>query len=500
MTTSSRLISAFAFLALLSVFKGTREAAAQAKPNIVVMLCDDIRFDALSCAGHPHLKTPNIDKLASEGIYFENMFCTTSLCSPSRATILSGLYAHAHGVTNNFTEYPRDLDSFPLRLQKAGYKTAYIGKWHMGEKNDEPRPGFDHFVTHKGQGQYFDTAFNVNGAGAKVVEGYYTTVVTDMSLDWMKKQSDDEPFMLMIGQKAPHSFYYPEPKYEHAFDHVEVNYPHSSFKLDDKPKWITQRLMTWHGIYGPLFDWRKDFPNDKAEAVTDFAAMVRAYWGTILSVDDSVGRLVDYLDRNGKLENTMFVFLGDNGLLEGEHGMVDKRTAHEASIRVPMIIRYPKWTKSPVRISKQVLTADVAPTILDAAGANPLENIHGASIKPLVSGDDSNWRTEWLYYYNYEKQFPYTPNVRSVRGDRYKYIRYPHGDSSSDKHMAELYDMQADPKETTNLIHLPKFAAIVQEMEGRLARSMESVGLSQANDKMPIDQGIGTELPDESIR
>ncbi|MEM6470198.1 MAG: sulfatase [Planctomycetota bacterium] len=497
------LTRAFLLLALALVSLPTARISAADQPNIVVMLCDDIRWDALSCAGHPHLKTPHIDQLASEGIYFENMFCTTSLCSPSRASILSGLYAHSHGVTNNFTDYPAELDSFPLRLQEAGYKTAYLGKWHMGEKNDEPRPGFDHFVTHRGQGKYFDTEFNVNGTGRKVVPGYYTTVVTDMAIDWMaeqRKSGNDSPFFMMIGQKAPHSFYFPEPKYEHTFDDVEVNYPHSSFRLDGKPEWIKQRLNTWHGIYGPLFDWRKDFPNDGAEGVVDFARMVRAYWGTILSVDDSVGRLVADLKAAGEYDKTMFVFLGDNGLLEGEHGMVDKRTAHEASLRVPMIIRYPGWTDGGVRVKQQVLTTDVAPSILDAAGAKSLENIHGNSVRRLVTDRNPKWRTEWLYYYNYEKQFPYTPNVRAVRGDRYKLIRYPHGDGSKDRHLPELYDMQNDPEESTNLAADPAFASVLDEMDVRLKRAMSAVGLDGTKDVMPMDEGIGTELPDASIR
>jgi len=381
-------------LAALIGFLGGPLSAAD-RPNVVVVLCDDIRWDALSCAGHPHLKTPHIDQLAAEGVYFENMFCTTSLCSPSRASILSGLYAHAHGVTNNFTDYPAELDSFPRRLQADGYRTAYIGKWHMGEQNDLPRPGFDHFVTHKGQGKYFDTEFNFNGQDRRVVPGYYTTVVTDMAIDWMEKQhTQPQPFMLMLGQKAPHSFYFPEPKYEHTFDDVEVNYPHSSFELEDKPAWIQKRLSTWHGIYGPLFDWRKDFPNDKASGVTDFARMVRAYWGTILSVDDSVGRLVAQLKKMNQLDNTVFVFMGDNGLLEGEHGMVDKRTAHEASMRVPMIIRYPKLTPAgPRRVQQQVLTVDVAPTLLDLCGAPAIENIHGRSVRPMVTGENPAWRS-----------------------------------------------------------------------------------------------------------
>ena len=253
-----------AFVLVLSssvfLFDGFHDATARAKqPNVVLMLCDDIRWNAMSCAGHPYLRTPNIDRLASEGIFFENMFCTTSLCSPARASILSGLYAHAHGVTNNFTEYPEDLASFPRQLQKAGYESAYFGKWHMGEKNDNPRPGFDWFVTHKGQGKYFDTEFNINGRERKVVPGYYTTVVTDMAIEWMQRKRD-KPFLLMLGQKAPHSFYFPEPKYEHEFDDVEVNYPQSAFHLEGKPAWMTKRLHTWHGIYGPIFEWRKNFP------------------------------------------------------------------------------------------------------------------------------------------------------------------------------------------------------------------------------------------------
>src|SRR5205823_2084799 len=202
-------------------------------------------------------------------------FCTTSLCSPSRASILSGLYAHSHGVLNNFTEYPNDLPSFPRVLHDAGYTSGYIGKYHMGEENDEKRPGFDYFVSHKGQGQYFDNEFNVDGH-RQVKKGYYTHVVTDLALDWLKRPRQ-KPFLLMIGHKAPHSFYVPEPKYAHAFDNVPVTYPDTAFQLDDKPDWIKQRRTTWHGIYGPLFEFRRKFPDDRPEAVKDFAAMTHAY-------------------------------------------------------------------------------------------------------------------------------------------------------------------------------------------------------------------------------
>ena len=469
------------------------------RPNVVVVLCDDIRWNAMSCAGHPHLVTPNIDQLAEEGIFFENMFCTTSLCSPSRASILSGLYAHTHGVTNNFTDYPADLASFPRQLQAAGYESAYIGKWHMGEKDDSPRPGFDWFVTHKGQGSYYDTEFAFNGQDRRVVPGYYTTVVTDMAIDWMNRPRE-KPFLLMLGQKAPHSFYLPEAKYEDTFDDVEVNYPQSAFNLTDKPHWMTKRLTTWHGIYGPIFGWRKEFPNDKAAGVVDFANMVRSYWGTILSVDDSVGRLTAALREMGQLDNTVFVFLGDNGLLEGEHGMVDKRTMHEGSIRVPMIIRYPGLTPTnrPKRIEQQVLTVDVAPSILDICGASPLPKTHGRSIKKLVTAGDPDWRTAWFYHYNYEKQFPYTPNVRGIRTDRWKYIRYPHGDGSPDRHMAELYDMTSDEGETHNLINQPGMEELVADLNSQLTALMREADIHQ--DTMPLDEGIKSGLPDKDIR
>ncbi len=483
------------------------------RPNVVFILCDDLRHDCISVHPKSVVKTPHIERLAKEGLWFKNAFCTTSLCSPSRASILSGLYAHAHGVSDNFTEYPRDLPSFPRQLQAAGYATAYIGKWHMGEENDEPRPGFDYFVTHKGQGKYFDTEFNVGGT-RKVLPGYYTHVVTDLAEAWLKQAAanKDQPFLLMLGHKAPHSFYIPEPKYEHAFDDVKIEYPESAFQLDDKPKWFLSRLDTWHGIYGPLFDYRKKFPDRSPEAVKDFAAMTRAYWGTIRSVDDSVGRLYNLLSELGVLDNTIIVFTGDNGLLNGEHGMVDKRTMHEPSIRVPLVVQLPRSFARGAKLTRrasegesearvidhQVLTIDLAPTLLDLCGAPPLAKTHGASWKRLAQGDATGWRTSWYYEYNYEKQFPYTPNVRGIRTDRYKYIRYPHGDGGPDRHLSELYDLAADPDESTNLIVKHEMAETVAELQAELNRLMRAADAQP--DKLPLDEGIKSGLPEKAIR
>jgi arylsulfatase A-like enzyme len=481
-------------------------AAERRRPNVLFILTDDMRWDAMSLAGNEHVKTPHIDRLAREGLYFRNAFCTTSLCSPSRATILSGLYAHSHGVSNNFTDYPVDLPSFPRQLQAAGYETAYIGKYHMGEEDDSKRPGFDHFVTHKGQGKYFDTEFRFNGDERRVVPGYYTTVVTDMAMEWLKdRPGKDRPFLLMLGHKATHSFYYPEPRYEHTFDHVTIGYPRTAFMLDDKPTWFKDRLDTWHGIYGPLFDYRKKFPDRSPEAVRDFAAMTRAYWGTVLSVDDSVGRLYEALRAMGELDNTLIIFTTDNGLLNGEHGMIDKRTMHEASIRLPLVVRYPGLTPAsrPGVIDQMVLTTDFAPAILDICGAPPLAKVHGRSWKKVAQGDAqaaADWRKSWYYEYNYEKQFPYTPNVRGVRTDRYKYIRYPHGGDKPvpDRHMAELYDLQNDPEESKNLIHDPAHASLIEQLRAELDRLIEEAdGLP---DEMPLDEGVKPQLPDPKIR
>ena len=280
--STARLWNRLCLAILVALFSAGAVSAAPApapatSPNVLFILCDDLRPDALGCYGSKHVKTPNIDAEAKRGVRFAKAFCTTSLCSPSRASILSGVYAHRHGVRDNFTELPANLPHWPGRLRERGYATAYMGKWHMGENNDAPRPGFDWFVTHKGQGKYFDTEWNVNGLRRETPKSYYTTVVTDYAVDWLKTRTDGKPWALCIGHKAPHSFYTPEEKYKNAFDSVRVPYPASAFALDGKPNWIRQRLSTWHGIYGPLFEWRKKFPDTRPEAVRDFENMVHGY-------------------------------------------------------------------------------------------------------------------------------------------------------------------------------------------------------------------------------
>ncbi len=475
-------------LALAAAGLGCSSApkGAAARPDVVVIFTDDQRWDAMSGAGHPFLKTPHLDRLAREGVRFANAFCTTSLCSPSRASMLSGLYAHAHGVLDNFTDFPDRLPSYPKRLKEEGYETAYIGKWHMGEANDEPRPGFDFWMSHKGQGNYFDTTFNINGK-RELLKGYYTSRVTEKAVEWIRKPRE-RPHLLVLGHKASHGPFQPEPKYAKVFDAVEMKRPATANDTGPgKPDWVRQRVTTWHGIGGPIY---------KACGFQGYDDFVRGYYGTLLSVDDSVGEVLRALEEAGRLDDTLVIFTTDNGFLLGEHGAIDKRAMWEESIRVPMIARYPRLFRAGTVVREQVLHIDLAPSILDACGARPIEKVHGMSWKRLAAGERVPWRVSWLYEYNYERQFPYTPNVRGVRTDGWKYVRYPHGDGGPDRWKAELYDLKEDPLETRNLADDPRAASRLAGLRAELEKLQRETG--GLPDRMPLDDGIKQTLPDQT--
>ncbi len=456
------------------------------RPNVVVILTDDQRWDCMSCAGHPFLKTPNMDRLAAEGARFANAFVTTSLCSPSRASMLSGLYAHTHQVINNFTDFPKALASYPRRLQEAGYETAYIGKWHMNEKTDEKQPGFDFWASHKGQGTYYDTTFNIEG-NRQVLKGYYTHRVTDLAEDWLRRPHT-RPFLMILGHKAPHGPFQPEPKYEHIFDNIKIEKPATVNDIGEgKPSWVRERLATWHGINGPLY------------GLQEWDKFIRCYLGVLPSVDDSVGRIYETLRAIGQLDNTLLIYLSDNGFMLGEHGGIDKRCMYEESIRVPLVVRYPEWITTPRVVNEMVLNIDLAPSILDLCGAQPLgRRIHGRSWKNLLRGDARGWRRSWYYEYNYEKEFPYTPNVRGVRTDEWKYIHYPNGDGQPDKYKAELYHLASDPLETKNLIDAPEHADRVRQLRAELLALQKAAG--GLPDVMPVNPELKMEMPEQSIR
>jgi N-acetylglucosamine-6-sulfatase len=455
---------------LLTLFLLAGAVKAQDRPNIVFFLTDDHRFDALGFMGHPFLKTPNLDKMRANGLHLENAFVTTSLCSPSRASILTGQYAHAHRVVDNYHEVSRDLVFFPQHLQKAGYETAFIGKWHMGNEY-EPQRGFDHWAAFRGQGTYYPDGhgtsrvvpqnnyegYNINGKTGIPQKGYITDELTDMSLDWIdNRKAKNKPFFLYVSHKGVHADFVPRDKDRDIYQKNKWvppdNMADTPANRKGKPMWLINQRNSRHGAdYG--YNLEK----------FDMGFYYKRYCEALIPIDDAVGRMLDHLEKTEQLDNTVFVYMGDNGFLFGDFGLIDKRVAYEPSIRVPMLVHYPKGIKKNSTVKQVVANIDIAPTLLEVAGVPKPAQMHGESFWKLAQGQDIPWRDVLLYEYFWEWNYPHTPTTHAVRGDRYKYIRY-HGLWDTD----ELYDLKEDPKETKNLIAEPEHAERIKKMKTRL--------------------------------
>ena len=426
-------------------------ARAADRPNIVFILTDDQRWDCLSAAGHPFLKTPNIDRIANEGAYFNNSFVSIPLCSPSRACFLTGKYSHTNGVIANtaaMAPISHKLDTFYMHLHDAGYETAMIGKLHMGN-DDSPRPGFDYWAVFKGQGRYIDCPLNINGTSTPI-KGYITEVLTDKTVDFIKKDHAGKPFALWLGHKAVHGPFVPDEKYEKAFANEEL--PVRPNVQDDnagKPA-LRRKVATMpadHPAYG--------VPEK----------LVRNQLRCLLSVDDSVGRILRALEEAGQLDNTLVVFASDNGYFWNEHHLGDKRAAYEESIRVPLVMRYPKLIKPGTKIDQMVLNIDLAPTVLELANAKPIDNAHGQSMVSLLKGDSASWRQSALFEYFLEKPYPNIETWQGVRTADWKYIHY-----TDLQDMDELYDLKNDPYEMKNVIADPDHAKELETLKSELAK------------------------------
>jgi len=452
--------------------------------NVIYIIIDDMRHDAMGFLGHPFLKTPNIDSLAAGGVYFENAFVTTSLCSPSRASVLTGRYMHNHGVVDNNAQ-PPGLIFFPQYLQKAGYDTAFIGKWHMGGDSDDPRPGFDHWVSFKGQGHYLpptpDYTINVDGARVKQ-KGYITDELTDYAIDWLdqkEKADDGKPFFLYLGHKAVHADFTPAERHKDLFEDVEVVLP-GTFPEEqnaDSPLWVQNQRNSWHG---------GDFPYHSDLDVREY---YKQYCRALVGVDESLGRVLGWLRENGELENTLVLFMGDNGFLFGEHGLIDKRNAYETSMRVPLLAHCPELFEAATKVEGMVANIDIAPSILDAAGLEAPADMDGRSFVRLATGElaSSDWRQELLYEYYWEYNFPHTPTMFALRTDKFKFIQY-HGVWDTD----ELYDLEADPDENHNLIFQESFQKQIADYRKRLHAILEEGGATQV--PFTIKRNMGASL------
>ena len=464
------MVRLFIFLLLFS----TMEISAKKndkKPNFLFILVDDQPYDAVGFSNrYPFLKTPNIDKLASEGVNVKNFFVTQSICSPSRASFLTGTYPHIHGVNQNNKYVDPDWDSYApysVHLQKNGYETAHIGKIHMAHKRGKKhiRPGFDYWFSFIGQGQYFNPKVNDNGIETQE-EGYITDILTNKTIDWLvNKRDSDKPFSLNLWHKAVHEKHLPAPRHKDLFKGEKLpEPPHGMHKetFKGKPEW--QRRKT----YG--FKWKEGniIPEELEEKmwpINKFKNM--QLLRSLIAVDESLGKVIETLEKIGELDNTVIIYSSDNGYFMGEHTYKDKRLAYENSIRVPMIIRYPKLIKENSEINEQCLNIDLAPTILDLAGIDKPSYIQGESMLGLISGEkNKKWRKSILFEYYVDDAWPYAgPDQLAVRTNQYKLV-----DNFLENDIDELYDLINDPGEMNNLINDEEYDLIELKLRNESIR------------------------------
>jgi len=460
----------FIFLLLFSTIEISAKKNDK-KPNFLFILVDDQPYDAVGFSDrYPFLKTPNIDKLASEGVNIKNFFVTQSICSPSRASFLTGTYPHIHGVNQNNRYVDPDWDSYApysVHLQKNGYETAHIGKIHMAHKRGKKhiRPGFDYWFSFIGQGQYFNPKVNDNGIETQE-EGYITDILTNKTIDWLvNKRDSDKPFSLNLWHKAVHEKHLPAPRHKDLFKGEKLpEPPHGMHKetFKGKPEW--QRRKT----YG--FKWKEGniIPEELEEKmwpINKFKNM--QLLRSLIAVDESLGKVIETLEKIGELDNTVIIYSSENGYFMGEHTYKDKRLAYENSIRVPMIIRYPKLIKENSEINEQCLNIDLAPTILDLAGIDKPSYIQGESMLGLISGEkNKKWRKSILFEYYVDDAWPYAgPDQLAVRTNQYKLV-----DNFLENDIDELYDLINDPGEMNNLINDEKYDIIELELRNESIR------------------------------
>ncbi len=448
------------------------------KPNLLVILIDDLRYDEFGAGGHPYMRTPHIDRLAHEGALFERAFHTTPICSPNRASIMTGQYASRHGIIDNVARdaMSHRLDNYHLVLQKLGYETAHIGKWHMGN-DSRPRPGYDHWISFDGHGRLENPRLNVNGRYVKR-RGYMTDLLNDFAVEYLERRRR-KPFSLFFAHKAVH------PDAEQAADgtldlvgYVPARRHRNLYKgcvfpplpnmlppakvVKQKPAWAEAFKLKQSGRSRALLE---PIHAGQQEEIRLRAAMMA-------SVDEGVGRILEVLERRGELDNTAILFLGDNGYFFGEHGLgPERRFAYEAGIRAPFVLRFPPLVKPGTRLKDLVICQDIAPTFIELAGGTPGPQIQGRSLLPLLSrGRRRGWRKSILVEYWAEQAMPWLVGMtyKAVRTDRYKYIHWVNRGRAGE--LDELYDLATDPYEMKNLAASGRHAAVRSRMVRELRR------------------------------
>ena len=455
------------------------------KPNLIVILIDDLRFDETGASGHPYMKTPSIDRLAREGARFENAFHTTPLCSPNRASIVTGQYASRHGIIDNVGREAMShrLPNYHLQLQRLGYETAHIGKWHMG--NDAaPRPGYDTWISFRGQGTIQDPILFEDGKETRV-RGYVTDLLNERAVRFVSRRRD-KPFALFFAHKAVHPDVqqkqdgtidvasmrgYVLPKrhenlYRGAVYPPRPNALSLEKVLKEKPAWKEVFALRARPESRPFLE---GLQSGTQEEIRRRAAMMA-------SVDEGVGMLLDALENNGTLEHTFILFLGDNGFFFGEHGLgAERRFAYEEGIRTAFFARYPELVKPGTVIEPMVLAIDIAPTLIDLAGGKPGAQVQGVSFVPLMRKRARRWRKSFLIEYYNESAWPWIVGMsyKAVRTESAKLIHWVHKEG-----VDELYDLRRDPYEILNLIRRPAYGKVRARLYRELKRLVaEAAGL-----------------------
>jgi N-acetylglucosamine-6-sulfatase len=457
------------------------------KPNILIILVDDLRYDEFGAGGHPYMKTPAIDRIAHEGALFERAFHTTPICSPNRASILTGQYASRHGIIDNVA---RDLAShripnYHLELQRLGYETAHLGKWHMGNSG-MPRPGYDYWVAYDGHGRLNDPKLNEHGQYVQR-HGYITDIMNEMAVEFVHRRHT-KPWSLWFAHKAVH------PDAEQAAD--------GTFRMDGyvtaerhkdlyrgcvfpkKPNMLPPEVVLKHKpAWAEAVELRKK-PESRAllDAIhSGDQEEIRLRAAMMAAVDEGVGMLFEALESTGQLDDTFILFLGDNGYFFGEHCIgPERRFAYEEGIRAPFIARYPKRIRPGLRIDKLVLCQDIAPTVLELAGGKPGKHIQGRSLLPLLGAKKAAraWRKSILIEYWAENAYPWLVGMtyRAVRTDRHKYIHWVN--RSRNGELDELYDLERDPCEIVNVNKRASYRPVRERLQRELRRlSVEALGL-----------------------
>jgi arylsulfatase A-like enzyme len=456
-------------------------------------MTDDHASQAMSCYGSKINKTPNLDRIAAGGMRFENCFCTNSICGPSRAVILTSKYSHLNGMIDNLVEFNGEQQTFPKLLQQAGYETAIVGKWHLVS---EPT-GFDYHNILPGQGEYHDPVLIEMGTPKKH-KGYVTDIITDSCLDWLKGRLGKKPFCLMYHHKAPHRSWEPDEKHARMYDDVEIPVPetfnddYSTRSAAAREQEMTiERHLTPQDLKvpppadwtGPLGKWNNlgikgepwPAPNDlKGQELKEwkYQRYIKDYLRCVASVDDNVGRLLDYLDESGLAQNTIVVYTSDQGFYLGEHGWFDKRFMYEESLRMPLLVRFPGEIKPGSVSSDMVANIDFAPTFLDFAGIEKPDDMQGESLRGLLNGKTpANWRQSTYYHYYEYPAWHAVKRHYGVRTKRYKLIHFYY-----DIDAWELYDLEKDPNELSNVYGDPAYARIAEELLRELRRLQKKYG------------------------